>query len=110
MPLSAEASTLADHAADLLWSAWTSGGVIDGLPEERRPHDPDAGWAIQQRIGDRAGAGYGWKIAATSAPSQAVIGIATPLPGRLFDRFRYAPGDTLPFANLHMRVVEAEFA
>jgi len=110
MPLSAETSTLADHAADLLWSTWQSGDVIDGLPDDLRPHDHETGWAIQQRLGDRAGPGYGWKIAATSAPSQSVIGIGTPLPGRLFDRFRYEPGDTLPFEGLHMRVVEAEFA
>ncbi|MEU7818212.1 fumarylacetoacetate hydrolase family protein [Pseudonocardia sp. NPDC049154] len=110
MPLSAEALTTADHAADLLWAAWTAGDVIDELPEDLRPYDHVAGWAIQQRIGERAGAGYGWKIAATSAPSQAVIGIGTPLPGRLFDRFRFEPGDTLPFGGLHMRVVEAEFA
>jgi 2-keto-4-pentenoate hydratase len=110
MPLSAEASTIADRAADLLWSSWQAGDVLDELPDDLRPHDHEAGWAIQQRIGDSAGPGYGWKIAATSAPSQAVIGIGTPLPGRLFDRFRFAPGDTLPFAGLHMRVVEAEFA
>ena len=108
--LSAEALTIADRAADLLWTAWTAGEVIDDLPDDVRPHDHETGWAIQQRIAERAGPGYGWKIAATSAPSQAVIGIGSPLPGRLFDRFRFEPGDTLPFGGLHMRVVEAEFA
>ncbi|GAA1870106.1 fumarylacetoacetate hydrolase family protein [Pseudonocardia ailaonensis] len=108
--LSAEALTTADRAADLLWSAWTAGEVIDELPDDVRPDDHEAGWAVQQRIAERAGSAYGWKIAATSAPSQAVIGIGTPLPGRLFDRFRFEPGDTLPSAGLHMRVVEAEFA
>jgi 2-keto-4-pentenoate hydratase len=110
MPLSAEAQTIADRAADLLWSAWRAGDVIDGLPDDVRPYDHEAGWAIQQRLGDHAGPGYGWKIAATSAPSQAVIRIGTPLPGRLFDRFRVEDGGTVPFAGLHMRVVEAEFA
>ena len=110
MPLSAEVLATTDRAADLLWSAWTAGRVIDELPEDLRPYDLEAGWAVQQHVAERAGPGYGWKIAATSAPSQAVIGIGTPLPGRLFDRFRHEPGDTLPFAGLHMRVVEAEFA
>ncbi|SDG09350.1 2-keto-4-pentenoate hydratase [Pseudonocardia oroxyli] len=108
MPLTAE--TLADRAADLLWTAWTTGEVLDGLPEDLHPHDHEAGWAIQRRVVERAGASYGWKIAATSAPSQAVIGIGTPLPGRLFEGGRVASGDRIPFAGLHMRAVEAEYA
>jgi 2-keto-4-pentenoate hydratase len=108
MPLSTE--TIADHAADLLWSAWTTGEVLAGLPEELHPHDHEAGWAIQQRVAARAGASYGWKIAATSAPSQAVIGIGTPLPGRLFESSRVSSGASIPFAGLHMRAVEAEYA
>jgi 2-keto-4-pentenoate hydratase len=110
MPLSTQAQTLADRAADLLWSAWTAGEVLDGLPEELHPHDHEAGWAIQQRVAARAGASYGWKIAATSAPSQAVIGIGTPLPGRLFESGRVESGGRIPFAGLHMRAVEAEYA
>lgn len=97
-------------AADVLWSAWTSGERIAELPTGARPHDPAEGMAVQLRLAELAGPSYGWKLAATAPAGQAHIGVDGPLPGLLFERFRHEPGDVLPSADLHMRVVEAEFA
>lgn len=103
---------MADPArtAEAVWAAWTSGHRIAELPAAVRPRDEAEGMAAQDALRALAGESYGWKIAATSTAGQAHIGVAGPLPGPLFTRFRYAPGDVLPSHDLHMRVVEAEFA
>ncbi len=99
----------AGAAADVLWTAWTSGERIAVLPEDVRPRDTTEGFATQLAVGAHAGATYGWKIAATTSAGQAHIGVAGPLPGPLFERFRHEPGDVLPSDGMHMAVVEAEF-
>ncbi|HEX4246218.1 MAG TPA: fumarylacetoacetate hydrolase family protein [Pseudonocardia sp.] len=98
------------QAADTLWAAWTGGYQLAELPDEVRPVDAAAGWAVQRALAELAGPSYGYKIAATSAAGQAHIGVGGPLPGALFDRFRREPGAVLRSARLHMGVVEAEFA
>jgi 2-keto-4-pentenoate hydratase len=100
----------AGGAADVLWTAWTSGERIAALPDEVRPRNDVEGFAAQIAMGRHAGRSYGWKIAATTAAGQAHIGVSGPLPGPLFERFRHDPGDVLASDDMHMRVVEAEFA
>ncbi len=97
-------------AADVLWAARTSGQRIAELPADIRPHDAAAGVAAQLALGAHAGPMYGWKIAATTTAGQAHIGVTGPLPGLLFERFRHEPGEVLASDDMHMRVVEAEFA
>jgi 2-keto-4-pentenoate hydratase len=101
---------VAARVAGLVWSAWRSGERIEALPAPVRPASIADGWAAQCELGALAGPSYGWKIAATSAAGQAHIGVGGPLPGPLFERFRYEPGAVLPSGDLHMKVVEAEFA
>jgi 2-keto-4-pentenoate hydratase len=97
-------------AADILWTAWTSGERVAALPDDVRPRDAAEGVAAQLALGAHAGPAYGWKIAATTTAGQAHIGVTGPLPGLLFERFRHEPGDELASDGMHMRVVEAEFA
>ncbi|MGI5131880.1 2-keto-4-pentenoate hydratase [Pseudonocardia sp. CA-107938] len=99
-----------DACAELIWQAWTTGERMAALPAEIRPADADAAWRAQRALDQRAGHRYGWKIAATSLAGQAHIAVDGPLPGPLYERFRHEPGDVLPSHDLHMRVVEAEFA
>lgn len=101
---------MADPArtAETIWAAWTGGQRMPALPDP--PGDAAAGMAAQDALRTLAGDSYGWKIAATSTAGQAHIGVDGPLPGPLFTRFRHEPGDVLPSHDLHMRVVEAEFA
>ncbi|RZT83690.1 2-keto-4-pentenoate hydratase [Pseudonocardia sediminis] len=100
----------ADGTAGALWQAWTTGERLAALPELLRPRTLAEGFAAQQRLTERAGPSYGWKLAATAAAGQAHIGVDAPLPGLLFERFRHAPGDVVPSHDLHMAVAEAEFA
>lgn len=100
----------ARRTAELLWSAWRSGERQPDPPDDVRPRDEFEGMAAQTALEELAGPGYGWKLAATSAAGQAHIRVDGPLPGRLFEQFRYADGDRLPAHDLHMSVVEAEFA
>jgi 2-keto-4-pentenoate hydratase len=94
--------------AERLWAAWRSGERLAGLVDG--PRDHAEGMAAQDALRALVGETYGWKIAATSAAGQAHVDVPGPLPGPLFTRFRYAPGDRLPSHDLHMRVAEAEFA
>lgn len=101
----------ARQAADVLWSAWREGRLLDELPAACRPRDLDEGYAIQAAMGRHHGGDLiGWKIAATSAAGQRHIGVEAPLGGRLFAAFRHGDGARLPAGGLHMRVAEAEFA
>ena len=100
----------ADGTAGALWQAWTTGERLAGLPELLRPRTLTEGFAAQQRLSERAGPSYGWKLAATAPAGQAHIGVDAPLPGVLFERFRHAAGDVVPSGGLHMAVAEAEFA
>ncbi|WP_214401562.1 2-keto-4-pentenoate hydratase [Pseudonocardia lacus] len=101
---------VAAEVAETVWSAWRSGERMDALPRRIRPTAVAAGWAAQRALVELAGPAYGWKIAATAAAGQAHIGVSGPLPGPLFERFRHEPGGVIPSGELHMRVVEAEFA
>jgi 2-keto-4-pentenoate hydratase len=100
----------AEACAAAIWDAWTTGTRRAALPDSIRPTTPDAGRRAQRALGEHAGRSYGWKLAATSRAGQAHIQVDGPLPGPLFERFRYEPGAVLPSRDLHMRVVEAEFA
>lgn len=100
----------ADGTAGALWQAWTTGERLESLPELLRPRTLVEGFTAQQRLAERAGPAYGWKLAATAAAGQAHIGVDAPLPGPLFERFRHDPGDVVPSDGLHMAVAEAEFA
>lgn len=102
--------TRAEACAATIWAAWTTGNRLAALPESIRPSTPDAGRRAQRALAAHAGRSYGWKLAATSLAGQAHIDVDGPLAGPLFDRFRYEPGAVLPSHDLHMRVVEAEFA
>jgi 2-keto-4-pentenoate hydratase len=102
--------TRPEACADVIWEAWTTGTRQAALPESIRPTTPAAGRRAQRALAARAGRSYGWKIAATSRAGQAHIRVDGPLPGPLFERFRYEPGAALPSHDLHMRVAEAEFA
>jgi 2-keto-4-pentenoate hydratase len=100
----------AGAAAEILWAAWTSGERIAALGADVRPRDAAEGFATQLALGAHAGPSYGWKIAATTTAGQAHIGVIGPLSGPLFERFRHEPGDELGSDDMHMRVVDLEYA
>jgi 2-keto-4-pentenoate hydratase len=97
-------------AAQMIWEAWIGGTTIGTLPTDARPRDLAEGHAAQAELQLLAGPRLGWKIAATSTAGQHHIGVDGPIAGRLFERFLYEDGATLPAERLHMAVIEAELA
>ena len=100
----------ASNAAALLWRLWSEGRSVPALPAALRPVTCDDGWAIQRALDDHAGPPAGWKLAATSAAGQALVGADGPLAGRIYRRCVAASGAQLDAAALTMRVAEPEFA
>lgn len=98
-------------AADILWSAWQTGDVIDALGQNCRPQTRADGYAIQSLVaGHSTRPAFGWKIAATSAAGQQHIGVDGPLAGRLLHERVFADGARLTFGANRMAVAEPEFA
>ena len=102
--------TNAESAATMLWNAWQAGETLAALPAEFRPADAAAAMAIQRTVTSMIGPTIGWKVAATSAASQAVLGVDGPLAGAMHARFEYEPGQAISLAGQTMRVAEPEFA
>ena len=99
------------EAARLIWTAWQAGERFAALPAHCRPADRAEGYAIQRAVLEASGrAGFGWKIAATSAAGQAHIGVDGPLAGRLLAGNVDQSGATVSLRGTQMRVAEVEFA
>src|SRR5262245_3168155 len=98
-------------AASTLWRHWQQSSRIKELPEQHRPRDRAAGYAIQAKLADcSAQRIVGWKIAATSAAGQAHIRVDGPLAGRLLTQRVLDDAATISLSGNIMRVAEAEFA
>lgn len=83
---------------------------MQALPPDLRPRDDQQAMAIQRAVTAHAGAAMGWKIGATSAASQALLGVDGPLAGAMHERFRLTAGDAMSLTGQTMRVAEPEFA
>lgn len=99
------------RAADTLAAAWRGHLRIEALPEDCRPATAEEGFAIQQALNDRLGyETAGWKLAHSSPPAMARIGVTTPPPGRLFSQtIKDTPAIYGP-RELHAPRLEPEFA
>lgn len=100
----------ATAAAKLLIAARREGKLLDRLPEDAAPRDLDEALAIQEALAQRLGVPQaGWKIGATGARVQAMIGLAHPFHGRVFADTVYASGIAIPAGTGH-NILEAELA
>ncbi|MDT7723512.1 MAG: hypothetical protein QOI21_88 [Actinomycetota bacterium] len=66
--------------------------------------------AVQTRLEELAGPGFGWKIGATTATARAFLGVEQPFPGRMFEQFRHDEGELVPADSVMLPVAEPEFA
>jgi 2-keto-4-pentenoate hydratase len=99
-----------ESAATTLWRNWQQLSRIKELPEDARPLDRAAGYAVQAKLAELSGQGIvGWKIAATSAAGQAHIHVDGPIAGRLLEDRVLMPGAAVSLQGNLMRVAEAEF-
>ena len=104
-------SKKAEEAGRILHRCWTSGNVIEALPDTCRPHTMADGYAVQRALATVSGEPVlGWKIAATSASGQRHINVDGPIAGRLLaSRVHHSPC-AVAFGANRMAVAEAEFA
>lgn len=69
---------------DLLRAARTSGELIDTLPPNGAPQTLDEAYAVASALAEGRGAIGGWKIGATAARGQTLLGLTEPFFGRIF--------------------------
>lgn len=101
----------AARAAEIIWSSWQAGQVIDDLPADSKPATRAQGYAIQAELDRLSGhTRVGWKIAATSVAGQRHINVDGPIAGRVFANRLLAEGATTSIATNRMRVAEPEMA
>jgi 2-keto-4-pentenoate hydratase len=102
-------------AARLLLEARAEQVQLEGLPEDCRPSDLTAAYAIQDQhvAGLRAAhdaTPIGYKVGCTNATAQKQLGLSEPFSGVLLDRFTRQSPASIPDGLCFMRVIEAEFA
>jgi len=85
------------------------------IPQDIRPADPSAGYAVQDELVNRllsknAGHIVGYKVACTNKLAQELLGTDTPFYGCLLSPFVYQSPAHQKAGNFSMRCIEAEFA
>jgi 2-keto-4-pentenoate hydratase len=97
-----------EHAAALA-AAFRDGGLVDPLPDTA-VGDSDRARAVQAEVIDALGLDLaGWKVGATSAAAQAIMGTAEPFYGPVFRARLWADGAVVDLPA-GFRGVECEFA
>ena len=98
-------------AADLVWTHWSAGTLMDALPANLAPASRAEAYQVQALLEQRSARPlFGWKIAATSLAGQKHIGVDGPLAGRILAEKVIAPGAACDLTHVHMKFAEAEFA
>jgi len=97
-----------------LAGARSSTTPIDSLPEDARPADIAAGYAIQDAFAAQMEAAgdtvVGWKIACTSAEAQAMFKVDKPFSGRIHRSVHFQSPINLFAGDFHAMGMEGEFA
>jgi 2-keto-4-pentenoate hydratase len=84
---------------------------IDGLPDNEKPTDTNAGYAIQEALHSQLDAPVaGFKIGCTTAVMQRFLNIDQPCAGRILETDVHASPVSLPHASFHRVGVECEIA
>lgn len=100
-----------DRAAALLIAARRDRQPLDALPEALRPADSAAAYAIQDsHAAALGGAVLGWKVGATNAAAQAMLGYPEPFYGRLLAPAVHDSPAEIAADTLFRRGIEVEFA
>lgn len=97
-------------AAQRLLSA-RAGTRIASLPDDERPRDIAAAYAIQRDvIAARGRPVQGWKVGCTSPIAQRMLRYEKPFYGRLLDGLVHQSPAELDTRAFHIRLLEAEYA
>lgn len=99
------------RCAELLLAARRGREAVAGLPEELRPRDLAAAYAVQDEVVRRHGGPCaGYKVGASSETAQALLGVVEPFSGRLFLDRRLDSPAVLSAGDTIFRLIEPEFA
>ncbi|SHF60410.1 2-keto-4-pentenoate hydratase [Devosia limi] len=102
------------EAADRLWQAWQTGGVVDPVRDCIGASDVDAAYQVQEintrRWQDQGRKISGRKIGLTAKAVQAQLGVDQPDYGILFADMEVQSGEEIAFGRVHQPKVEAEVA
>jgi 2-keto-4-pentenoate hydratase len=100
---------MATKLAEALWAARISGDVIAIAPA-LQPASAAAAYDVQAAMVRGAGlTQVGWKIGATTAATQALLGVDEPLAGPLFAPHCHADGAEVTLVAAHRPGLESEF-
>jgi 2-keto-4-pentenoate hydratase len=95
--------------AEALWAARIEGHVIAVAPAQQ-PASAAAGYQVQAVMVAHAGlTQVGWKIGATTAATQALLGVDEPFVGPLFAPHRHPDGAEVTLVVAHRPGLESEF-
>ncbi len=98
-------------AASILAQAWRSGAILSELPADVRPRTMLQGYDIQDRLAGEIGqTTVGWKLGVGSAALKRQSGVGRSIAGRIFERFVFRHGDTIPLPIDAPVTVEFEIA
>lgn len=101
----------ANRAAALLLAARRDRAPLAALPEELRPPDAAAAYAVQDvHVALLGGAVAGWKVGATNAAAQAMLDYPEPFYGRLLASAVHDSPAEIAADGLFVRGLEVEFA
>lgn len=106
-----EAGFRPEAAARRLAEAWSSGTLLEELPQEERPADLDQAYDVQMAVVDALGQSIvGWKIGCSSKRAQRILDASGPFAGPLFEgRLNSSPARLLAGAY-SLCGLEGEFA
>jgi 2-keto-4-pentenoate hydratase len=100
-----------EGALELLIAARREQKVISSLPDEFKPANVDAGYALQEALTVALDeTAVGWKIACTNAAAQKLMETDEPFAGPLFESMLHTSPARLSASQFNMRMVEGEFA
>jgi 2-keto-4-pentenoate hydratase len=100
---------MATTLAEALWAARSNGDVIEIAPAQQ-PTTAAAAYAMQAAMIELAGlTQVGWKIGATTAATQALLGVDEPLLGPLFAPHCHPDGAEVALVAAHRPGLESEF-
>ena len=96
---------------ELLMAARSENRSIASLPDELKPANTEAGYALQEALTLALGeTPVGWKVACTNSAAQQLMETDEPFAGPLFEPMLHTSPAALRSDRFNMRMVEGEFA
>ena len=100
-----------EEAADILLEARKNHKLLDLLTDNWKPDNATDAYEIQDHLAGIVDSPvFGWKVGATNAKSQEMLGANAPFGGRMFDALTFNSPAEIPFNNFFAPGIEVEMA